>query len=155
MKNSEVIENKLGIKLPHKYATLINDPVKFDDKYAFEYFFEIETESLISENEGYIMDPDNISNIDDGTFLGGIKRFFIHGSKKKLIATRHKWIKDWIEPKRFIIGSDGGESVFFIHLNDDNCSVYTFDLETQKSDKEFDSLDLYITYVNEACAEDT
>ncbi len=146
---SEEIEQNLSIKLPQNYKELVDEPPELKDEIYFDYCFYVDSKILIEENRGYTMDRDSISDLDDGTFWGGIKRYFMYGSKTKLLKARKDWFESWINTKRFIIGGDGGEETYFIHLDDVDCAVYSFDLETQKSSKKFDSLEKYIEDINE------
>ena len=155
MKVSRRVEESLNISLPEKYSRVIDDPnvEKLYDR--FTSYIDIDVDSIIESNQGYILDRNNISDLDDGTVLGGLKRLISYGTKKKLLRHREKWFKEWIEPKHFIIGGDGGEGMYFIKLDDPGCHVYRLDMETQKTRRKSYGLSKYIEFLDGLANENT
>ena len=152
---SNMVERSLNLTLPGIYSDLIDNPPPFASGQGLGCYLWILSEALIEENYGYKMDPNDLSDIDDGSIWGGLKRILFYGSKAKIIDHRRKYLQDWVAPKRFMIGSDGGEETFFIHLDDSDCEVWAFDLETGKTSKRFNSIDNYVKYVETIGGEDT
>lgn len=148
MDTSKKIEKSLKISLPEKYARILDNPNSGRLHERFDSYLDVEANSLIESNSGFIIDPNSISDLDDGTFWGGLKRFFLYGSKRKILKNRKKWFKEWIVPKHFDIGGDGGEGMYFIKLDDPECNVYRLDLETNKIRKKPYGLNKYIEYLN-------
>lgn len=155
MDTSTRIEEALKISLPKKYARILDDlnAGKLHEK--FDSFINVDAESLIESNRGFILDPNSISDLEDGSFWGKVKRFLLYGSKEKILRHRKKWFKEWVEPKHFDIGGDGGEGMYFIKLDDSECNVYRLDLETNKIRKKPYGLNKYIEYLDSLIKKDT
>ena len=148
MNTSKKVEEALRISLPKKYARILDDPNSKKLHERFESYIDVDANSIIESNRGFIIDPNSIEDLDDGTVFGGLKRFLLYGSKKKILKHRIKWFNEWIEPKHFDIGGDGGEGMYFIKLDDSECDVYRIDLETQKVRKKPYGLNKYIEYLD-------
>ena len=148
MDTSKKVEEALKISLPKKYARILDDPNSNKLAERFESYIDVDANSVIESNKGFIIDPNSIDDLDDGTFWGGFKRFLLYGSKKKILKHRKRWFKEWIEPKHFDIGGDGGEGMYFIKLDDSECDVYRLDLETKKVRKKPYGLNKYIEYLD-------
>ena len=146
---STKIESELGIILPALYKNILDNPPseKYDDS-SF-YYLITAPQQLIELNKAYKIMPDDLSDIDDGSFFGRFKRIMLHGSKKRIVAQRKKQHKEWVEPKKFVIGGDGGEEIFFIYLNKPKCPVYVYELETGNSFYKFDLMTRYINDIDE------
>lgn len=97
----------------------------------------------IELNNAYQINPDDLSDIDDGSFFGRLKRIVFYGSKKRIVAQRKRHHREWVEPKKFVIGDDGGEEIFYIYLNKPQCPVYAYELETGNSFYRFDLISKY------------
>ncbi|GHA13923.1 hypothetical protein GCM10008090_24630 [Arenicella chitinivorans] len=155
MKPSSAVENALNVSLPKKYCNLIDDE-NADKLYdRFTTYIDTDVVSIIESNRGYILERDSIDDLDDGTFWGSLKRLFIHGSRKNLLKQRQSMFTEWIEPRHFIIGGDYGEGMYFIKLDDPECHVYRFDLETGKTRKKPYGLSKYINYLDELSQKNT
>ena len=152
---SEIVEHSLGITLPVIYRNLIDSPPNFTREPGINCYLWISPETLLIENRAYIMDPDDLSDIDDGSFLGGVKRRLLYGPKTKITNHRRRYLERWVKPKRFQIGSDGGEETFFISLEDPACAVWAFDLETGNISQRFESLASYVEFVESIEDDDT
>ncbi len=148
MDTSTRIEEALKISLPKKYARILDDPNSSKLHERFESYIDVDADSLIESNKGFILDPNSISDLEDGTFWGKLKRFLLYGSKEKILRHRKKWFKEWIELKHFDIGGDGGEGMYFIKLDDSECNVYRQDLETKKIRRKPYGLSKYIEYLD-------
>jgi hypothetical protein len=151
---SEQIEDALGIKLPIWYSELINKPSEFESNSTLELYLRASPNWLIENNKGYIVNINDISDLDDGSLFGSIRRYLLYGSKEKIIKHRKKYYDNWVKDKRFIIGSDGGEEDYFIKLTDTDSLVYVFDLETHKSKLKFKSINEYLEHAR-SVEEDT
>jgi hypothetical protein len=145
---STVIERELGIILPDLYKNILDNPPseKYNDSSI--YYLITDPQRLIELNNAYKIKPDDLSDIDDGSFFGRLKRIVFYGSKKRIVAQRKKHHKAWVEPKKFVIGSDGGEELFFIYLDKPKCPVYVVELETGNSAYRFDLLSKYINDID-------
>lgn len=148
MSASEEIESELGITLPDLYKNILdNSPFSKGEDSSF-YYLITDPQRLIELNKAYKIKPDDLSDIDDGSFLGRLKRILLHGSKKRIVAQRKKHYKVWVEPKKFVIGGDGGEEIFFIYLDKPKCPVYAYELETGNSLYRFDLMSKYINDID-------
>ncbi len=148
------IEETLNIKLPLAYKEILLSPPIFKSNILYEYALYVDPLAIIEENSGYLMNFGDISDLEDGTRWGSIMRFIRHGSKRKILRNRQAWYEEWVSPQRFIVGGDGGEEVYFIHLSDSNCSVYSFDLELQKSRLAYATLDMYVDELSKISIDD-
>jgi len=152
---SKKVENALKISLPEKFSQIIDDPNSRKLHDRFSSYIDVDAESLIESNKGYLINPNSISDLENGTLWGKVKRFLLYGSKRRILKDREKWFKEWIEPKHFEIGGDGGEGIYFIKLNDPDCTVYRLDLETQKISKKPYGLSKYMEYLSSLSHENT
>ncbi len=148
MSTSGEIENALGIILPDAYKKLLDSPPYLKNKEYFNFYFLTDVEQLIHDNRAYKMIPDDLSEIDDGSLLGGLKRVMLYGSKRKIIEHRLNYIKEWADQKKFVIGNDGGEEIYFIYLDKPECPVLVYEIETKKSYQKCMSITEYIVYLN-------
>lgn len=155
MSASREIENNLGIALPEKYKSYLDSPPDIQNEYIYQFYFLIDPKQIIEDNRAYKMDIYDLSDIDNGTFLGSLKRFLFYGTKDKIIKHRKKHVKEWVEPGKFVIGSDGGEEMFFIYLNNPECPVFVYELETKESYKKYNSITEYFEYLKTITEEDT
>lgn len=144
---SGIVERALGIRLPNIYRNLIDSPPSFLKTQELECYLWVSPETLVNENRAFVLDPADLSDIDDGSLVGGLKRRLFYGSKARIINHRRKYIEQWVESHRFQIGSDGGEETFFICLQDPGCAVWVFDLETRRVARRFESLASYVEHV--------
>lgn len=148
MSASKEIESELGITLPDLYKNILDNPPfsKYEDSSI--YYLITDPQRLIEINKAYKMKPDDLSDIDDGGFFGRLKRILFHGSKKRIVAQRKKHYKEWVEPKKFVIGNDGGEEIFYIYLDKPKCPVFVYELETGNSFYKFDLISKYINDID-------
>lgn len=148
MSASKEIENELGITLPDLYKNILDNPPfsKYEDSSI--YYLITDPQRLIELNKGYKINPDDLSDIDDGSLFGRLKRIMLHGSKKRIVAQRKKHHKEWVEPQKFVIGDDGGEELFYIYLNKPKCPVYAYELETGNSFYRFDLMSQYVNDID-------
>ncbi|APG27066.1 hypothetical protein A7E78_03985 [Syntrophotalea acetylenivorans] len=145
---STVIESELGIILPDLYKNILDNPHFSKNEDSSLYYLITDPQCLIELNNAYKIKPDDLSDIDDGSLFGRLKRVLLHGSKKRIVAQRKKHHKEWVEPKKFVIGSDGGEELFFIYLDKPKCPVYVYELETGNSAYGFDLMSKYINDID-------
>ncbi len=96
------VEQALAIKLPGDYQHLLLDYPFTEDSFATTCMVIHDANALLKLNSG----PD--------------VQFLSHHRKGR-----------WSPQKNhFLIGNDGGEVRYYLDLNDPNCSVLKFDLET-------------------------
>lgn len=145
---STVIESELGIILPDLYKNILDNPHFSKNEDSSLYYLITDPQCLIELNNAYKIKPDDLSDIDDGSFFGRLRRVLLHGSKKRIVAQRKKHHKEWVEPEKFVIGSDGGEELFFIYLDKPKCPVYVYELETGNSVYRFDLMSKYINDID-------
>ncbi|MCG8029503.1 MAG: hypothetical protein N0E40_16275 [Candidatus Thiodiazotropha taylori] len=81
MQSSEQIEESLGINLPAWYSELINNPSEYNIGVMLELYLRTDPEWLIENNKIYVANVNDISDIDNGTLIGSIKRLLQYGSK--------------------------------------------------------------------------
>lgn len=148
MSVSREVEIELGIILPDLYKNILDNPPlsKYEDSSI--YYLITDPQRLIEMNKAYKMNPEDLSDIDDGRFFGRLKRILFQGSKKRILAQRKKHYKDWVETKKFVIGNDGGEEIFYIYLNKPKCPVYVHEIETGNSFYRFDLISRYINDID-------
>ncbi|MCG7906851.1 MAG: hypothetical protein JBO36_18470 [Candidatus Thiodiazotropha taylori] len=108
VQSSEQIEESLGINLPAWYSELINNPSEYKTGGMLELYLRMDPVWLIENNKIYIANVNDISDIDNGTLIGSIKRLLLYGSKQRIIKYRKLYFGKWVKSERFIIGSDGG-----------------------------------------------
>jgi hypothetical protein len=98
----ERVEQSLSLKLPAEYRQLLVDYPFSNDSFATDCMVIRDADALINANRG----PNS--------------HFMIHHRKGR-----------WAPQKNhFLIGSDGGEEQYYLDLNDPQCRVLKFDLET-------------------------
>ncbi|MBW9271753.1 MAG: hypothetical protein K1566_19100 [Candidatus Thiodiazotropha sp. (ex. Lucinisca nassula)] len=148
MQSSEQIEESLGINLPAWYSELINNPSEYNIGGMLELYLRTDPEWLIENNKIYVANVNDISDIDNGTLIGSIKRLLQYGSKQRIIKHRKLYFDKWVKSERFMIGSDGGEEDYFIKLSDIDPLIYVLDLEAHESKLKFKSINEYIDYAN-------
>ncbi len=145
---STVIERELGITLPDLYKNILDNPLWSKGGDSSIYYLITDPQQLIELNNAYKIEADDLSDIDDGSFFGRLKRIMMYGSKKRIIAQRIKHHREWVEPQKFVIGGDGGEELFFIYLNKPECPVYAYELETGNSFYRFDLMSQYVNDID-------
>jgi hypothetical protein len=145
---STVIESELGILLPDLYKNILDNPHSQKNADSSIYYLTTDPQQLIELNKAYKMKADDLSDIDDGSFFGRLKRIMLHGSKKRIVAQRKKHYREWVEPQKFVIGDDGGEELFYIYLNKPKCPVYAYELETGNSFYRFDLMSQYVNDID-------
>jgi hypothetical protein len=145
---STVIESELGIILPDLYKNILDNPHSPKNADSSIYYLTTDSQRLIELNKAYKIQPDDLSDIDDGSFFGRLKRIMVHGSKKRIIAQRERHHREWVEPKKFVIGDDGGEEIFYIYLNKPQCPVYVYEPETGNSFYRFDLMSRYVNDID-------
>jgi hypothetical protein len=144
--NSQEVQQALRLTLPDAYCTLLDCPPAFiSDEGLSCYLWSHST--VVRENRAYVLNPEDISDIEGSTLVSKLKRLLVHGSKAKIVAYRKKYRQRWVEPRRFMIGNDGGEDIFFIQLDDPNCAVWAYDLETGHVALRFQTIAAYQGYV--------
>ncbi|HTL59033.1 MAG TPA: SMI1/KNR4 family protein [Candidatus Limnocylindrales bacterium] len=70
------------------------------------------------------------------------EEFLLPNSVEGLPGSAAAGIK--LPPSSFIIGTDGGEQVYFIDWSKESSPVYVFELETGRTKEEAPSLDAYV-----------
>jgi hypothetical protein len=145
---SREVERELGIILPDLYKNILDNPPFSRYEESSIYYLITDPQRLIEINKAYKMNPDDLSDIDDGRFFGRLKRVLFQGSKKRILAQRKKHYKDWVETKKFVIGNDGGEEIFYIYLDKPKCPVYVHEIETGNSFYRFDLISRYINDID-------
>ena len=148
MSASREVERELGIILPDLYKNILDNPPFSKDGDSSIYYLTTDPQRLVEINKAYKMNPDDLSDLDDGRLVSRLKRIFFHGSKKRIMAQRKKHYKDWVETKKFVIGNDGGEEIFFIYLNKPKCPVFVYEIETGNSFYKFDLISRYINDID-------
>ena len=73
--------------MPEEPPSFVKDP----GRDCFRY---VNSDTLIEDNRAYLMDPNDISDIDDGSFISGLKRLLLYGTKKKVRSLRQQHISD-------------------------------------------------------------
>ncbi len=94
---SEQVEKALGINLPRWYSYLINNPPELEEGSMLELYLQTDPEWLIENNRGYVSNINDITDLDDGTLIGNMKRFLLYGSKSRIIRHRKKYYDNWVE----------------------------------------------------------
>jgi len=145
---STIIEIELGITLPELYKNILDNPLSSNDEDSSLYYLITDPQRLIELNKAYKIQPDDLSDIDDGSFFGRLKRIMLHGSKKRIVSQRKKHHQEWVAPQKFVIGGDGGEELFYIYLNKPKCPVYVYELETGNSAYRFDLMSQYVNDID-------
>ncbi|OCQ23848.1 hypothetical protein A7985_07880 [Pseudoalteromonas luteoviolacea] len=140
MKISKNIEKELGIALPEIYKSKID--TQSSDTGLINYIFHTNAETIVNANYFHIHNYDEVPK--KPSLWGALIRFLI-GSSAKEEKKDLQFFKKWKESKVFIIGR-AEKSVFYIELNDPNCSVYEFDFDVGKVIKKFNHIDDFITF---------
>lgn len=148
MSASKEVESELGIILPDLYKNILDNPPILKHENSSIYYLTTDPKRLVENNKAYKMNPEDLSDIDNGRFFGRLKRILFQGSKKRILAQRKKHYKDWVEAKKFVIGNDGGEEIFYIYLNKPTCPVYVHEIETGTSYYEFDLISRYMNDID-------
>lgn len=138
MQNSSLIEKELGITLPKSYKDLIDNPPEI----CSDIFYL--PEMVIEKNVAYSWDLDNIADYVEEGFFHRLKRIIFEGSVDQILARKKEWVSLWVETKFLVIGGDGGEEEHYICLEDDDCKVFGYDIESGESNLRFPNLDRYI-----------
>jgi len=152
---TEIVERELGVTLPEAYCDLLEAPPSFIQDPGSDCYLWLTSESLLRENDLYRLNPEDLSDIENSSLLSRVRRYFLYGSKDKILNHRRHQISLWVEPKRFKIGSDGGECEYFIHLDDKICAVWEFDMETNNMSQRWHSLASFVKYIESIEKDDT
>ncbi len=104
MNDSDIlkIEGALSVKLPDAYKRLLIDFPFSEDSFAYTCMVIWDAQALVDANSGFDL------------------HFLIHHRKGR-------WTP---EKKHFFIGNDGGETQYYLDLEDPDSTIYSFDLET-------------------------
>ena len=137
------IEESVGVRLPEPYRVALLSPglSGSDDDHPE---FSTNLQFLITENKHFKFNPDDLSDVRVPGFLGAIKFYLLYGSGKRLLNHRRKWHQMWAKEKRFVIGNDQSEEMYYIVLSEPAPSIYCYELETRLSRKVAESVQAWL-----------
>lgn len=102
------IESALGVTLPQRYRTALQDHGLSADWTEHPEFIT-DKATLAQENRHFRMNPEDLSEVRAPGVLGSIRFYLLYGSGKRLVDSRRKWFATWAKGGRFVIGNDLGE----------------------------------------------
>ena len=137
-KPSTQIESKLGIFLPKQYKELIDNPpqISSDNFYC--------PERVIESNSAYSWNLEDPLLFKEDNIFKKITRRLLEGTPSEILERKKEWVSLWVDTKRFVIGSDGGEEEYYIYLDDERCKVFGHDIEMNKHVIKYSSLEKFV-----------